>query len=228
MIKGFVITKIGDSVSETMAENCIQSGKNYGFDIEKFAGIYENFDQLIADENLFSNPEASKHLRHIGVFGCFLSHYFLWKKCIELNIPLAIFEYDAEIFNSLPINFLELFEDYLNLDYARHLYLNNNKGAYIDSQLKSEKIEIAKYNPPVPKGSGYKFMNRTHIRGAFGYVIKPSGAIKIIKGIKSEGIIPADVAPNLKYTKLYYTTPSVVRLNSLMVEKRKELSHTNK
>jgi glycosyl transferase family 25 len=39
------------------------------------------------------------HNTHItsGEVGCFISHYILWKKCIELDEPIIIFEDDGVI-----------------------------------------------------------------------------------------------------------------------------------
>lgn len=39
-----------------------------------------------------------------GEVGCFLSHYFLWKKCIEKNEPIIIFEDDVLVKKEIPFN----------------------------------------------------------------------------------------------------------------------------
>jgi GR25 family glycosyltransferase involved in LPS biosynthesis len=227
MIKGFVITKIGDSISEEMADNCISSGVTKGFNIEKFAGIYKNIEELLQKENLFPNPQAHKKLKNKGIFGCFLSHYTLWNRCVELDHPIAIFEYDAEIINTLSENILDLFDDYLNLDYSRHLYLKD-KEIYVSSLIQSDNIKISKLNRDnkTADSNSFKFMNRNHIKGAFGYILKPAGAKKLINGIKQDGVIPADIALNLHYLNVNYTEPSVARLNSTMLNDLTGLSHT--
>jgi GR25 family glycosyltransferase involved in LPS biosynthesis len=225
-MKGFVIVKKNDVLSNKMADECILSGKDNGIIIQKFYGIYDDiFDQLTA-EKLFVNPEALKKVTTPGVIGCFLSHYFLWKKCIEINEPIAIFEYDALVINRIDESLLTKFDDYLNLDYARHLYLKNIE--VYESHLKTnvDNIFIKVLEPDV-RGIGYKFMNRNHIKGAFGYIIKPSGAEKIIFSVKRDGIVPADVALNLSYTNVSYTEPSVVRLHPDMLRNKAKLSHTS-
>ena len=40
------------------------------------------------------DPLLNTHLTH-GEVGCFLSHYYLWIKCLELNEPIIILEDDA-------------------------------------------------------------------------------------------------------------------------------------
>ncbi len=42
-------------------------------------------------------------------FGCYLSHYFLWKECVKLNQPVVILEDDA----MLESNFMQALEDCL-------------------------------------------------------------------------------------------------------------------
>ena len=49
---------------------------------------------------------------------------------------------------------------------------------------------------------------------------------KIIEGLLSDGAIPADMAPNSKYVNMYYTTHTVVRVNSRMTQQMAKLSHT--
>ena len=51
-----------------------------------------------------------------GVFGCFLSHYYLWKQCVEDNVPYLILEHDGYFLRPLPKDILEKFEDVLKLD----------------------------------------------------------------------------------------------------------------
>lgn len=228
MIHGFVITKEGDTVSEEMANNCISSGKSHGFEIEKFFGIYDNIDNLFLENKLFVNPAGAKKVQTIGVKGCFLSHYFLWKQCIERNTSIAIFEYDALIINSVPDNVLDMFEDYLNLDYARHLHLKD-LDVYRSKLIKSDNITIQRLQEDTHSDpSSFKYINRNHIKGAFGYILKPSGAQKLLNAAHHNGMLPADVLINLKYLKMFYTTPSIVQLNENMLSNLTTLSHTKR
>lgn len=230
MITSFVITKKEDPMSERMADNCIQSGKLYNLEIEKFYGIYGNdIDDVIAQENLFLNPRASKKIRTKGIIGCLLSHYSLWKKCAELNIPIAVFEYDAMVINHFPEDILTKFDDYLNLDFSRHENLKNIE-LYESTLISSNNISIMKLaaNSSYSPDAGFKYMNQNHIKGAFGYIIKPHAAAKLVLGIQTDGIIPADIAPNLKYINLHYTVPSIARLNPEMLKNRLKISHTKR
>ncbi|RKV49555.1 glycosyltransferase family 25 protein [Helicobacter pylori] len=50
-------------------------------------------------------------------FGCYLSHYFLWKECVKLNQPIVILEDDV----ALESNFMQALEDCLKspFDFVR-------------------------------------------------------------------------------------------------------------
>ncbi len=223
-MKSFVIYKEGDAFSTELANECIESAKQFNIVVEKFSGIYENIDDLIISEKLFLNPLAHDRVSKMGVKGCFLSHYFLWKQCVIDNVPFLIFEYDALMINKLPENVLELFVDCLNLDFSRHKLLKN-KLEY-ESSLVKEPIKIFPLLETPSSQDNFKYLNRNHIKGAFGYIIKPDGAKKLLSGLQSEGILPADIALNLKYLQLNYTAPSVVRLNPKMLYNLAKLSHT--
>lgn len=223
-MKGFVITKENDPVAEQLANDCILSGQENGILIEKFFGHYNDLTDIMNKEKLFLNPQALKKIRP-GVIGCFLSHFSLWKKCVELNEPILICEYDAVIINSIDDVLLNNFTDYLNLDYARHLYLKDID-VYESNLFPNHSPVTVKSLELNDSGTGYKFMNRNHIKGAFGYVITPSGARKVISSTLKDGIVPADVALNLLYLNVSYTEPSLVRLNPIMLQNRLKLSHT--
>jgi GR25 family glycosyltransferase involved in LPS biosynthesis len=224
-MKSFVIYKEGDVFSTELANDCIESAKNFGITVEKYSGIYSNIDQKFEEENLFVNMACNGRIDKLGVKGCLLSHFYLWKLCIKLNEPLFIFEHDALMINPLPNNVLNLFEDYLNLDYNRKIYRKNLKGYHEElSNLKMIQIDVVKMD--INAGAGFKFINRNHIVGAHGYIIKPEGAKKIIEGRLSDGAIPADMAPNSKYVNMYHTTHTVVRVNPKMIQQMAKLSHT--
>jgi GR25 family glycosyltransferase involved in LPS biosynthesis len=227
MINGYVITKKDDLVSESMADTCIETGLQNNFLISKFYGFYEDLEQHLKNNNLFFNPEGIKKIKTPGVTGCFLSHFALWNKCIIEDKPMAIFEYDAVIINKISDDIIHQFEDYLNLDFARHLYLED-KDVYKSKLIKSTSIKVRalEENLTTTNKNSYKYMNKNHIKGAYGYILKPAGAKKVVAGVLQHGLVPADVAINLRYMKLFYTEPSVVRLNPIMLENLKKLSHT--
>ena len=234
MIDFYCIHKKDDKDSQEPLNDAINSGKKFGINVIPYAGIYSNIDDIISRENLFVNSAGSHKVtrRGKGVLGCFLSHYFLWKKCIEQNTPIGVLEYDAIFIKELPKNILDKFDDYLNLDYTRHTHLGlSTSGVEYLKQIDLEKnniievksLEESKRSPR----HHFKYINNNHIKGAFGYIIKPVGAKKLIDATVTHGILPADVQPNLLYCDIKYTTPSIVMLNPKGISTRFGASHTN-
>ncbi len=224
-MKSFVIYKEGDVFSTELANECIISAKNFDITVEKYPGVYNDIENKFIQEKLFVNADCNGRIDKLGVKGCLLSHWYLWKLCIEIDQPLFIFEHDALMINPLPDNVLNLFEDYLNLDYNRKIYRKNLKGYHEElSNLKVGQIDVIEME--IKSGAGFKFINRNHIVGAHGYIIKPEGAKKIINGLLTDGAIPADMAPNSKYVNMHHATQTVVRVNPKMTEQMAKLSHT--
>lgn len=234
MIDFYCIHKHGDADSQSPLNDAIDSGKQFGINVIPYAGVYSNIDNIIAKEKLIINPAGAHKItrRGKGVLGCFLSHYFLWHKALELNQPMGVLEYDAIFIKPLPINILEKFDDYLNLDYTRHTHLtiHSNGDEYLHQidleQNSTLEIKDLQENDKSKKHM-FKYINNNHIKGAFGYIIKPQGAKKLIDATKTYGILPADVQPNLMYCDVKYTSPSIVMLNPKGLLNRFGGSHTN-
>jgi len=234
MIDFYCIHKQSDEATQEPLNDAIRSGKQYNINVIPYHGVYENIDSIIEKEKLFVNQAGAHKVtrRGKGVLGCFLSHYFLWKMSAERNIPVGVLEYDAIFIKMLPVNILDLFDDYLNLDYTRHTHLGlSSKGHEYTAQIELEKnnpviVNSLDENKPELKHH-FKYINNNHIKGAFGYIIKPSGAKKLIEATKKYGILPADIQPNLLYCNMNYTTPSIVMLNPKGISNRFGASHTN-
>lgn len=126
-----------------------------------------------------------KKLLRPGVIGCFYSHYTLWKKCLELNEPIFIFEDDV-IFerNYIPVVWDEIIllctgkEAYKHPYYSKFLYR--------------------------PEGTPMAIpLRNTSMPGAVGYGITPKGAEKLVREY-SVDMLPADTAMNRFVVKLEF------------------------
>jgi GR25 family glycosyltransferase involved in LPS biosynthesis len=115
-MKSFVIILKDHEKSEAFGQVALSSGIRHGWILERFDAIDGRKYQLI-DYNL-KHPTSPKKVKRFferpGVVGCFLSHYTLWKKCVELNQPIGIFEQDVIFQQALPLNLN--FTDILRLD----------------------------------------------------------------------------------------------------------------
>jgi len=119
-LKNFIICLTDYPKSMGPAQAALHSGQHHGWDIALFPGVDgSNIDvaQLIEHWGIQINSSNRKCQQQMhdrpGVRGCFLSHWLLWKHCVELDATIGIFEHDVEFLKE-PIN-LPLFQDVLKL-----------------------------------------------------------------------------------------------------------------
>ena len=106
-MKSYIIYLPQFETSTQWANHALATGLDHGWDVELFAGI----DGRTVDGDLWNttgiainqtNAKCRVMMERPGVRGCFLSHYTLWKRCIELNEPIGIFEHDIEFCKPAP------------------------------------------------------------------------------------------------------------------------------
>ena len=99
-MKSFVIYLPGHKKTEEHLPTLVESATKHHWDIELFPGFdgrSHRFPYKI-DQRY---PKGADQFTRAGVRGCFMSHYALWKKCLELKEPIGIFESDI-IFRKSP------------------------------------------------------------------------------------------------------------------------------
>jgi GR25 family glycosyltransferase involved in LPS biosynthesis len=228
MLDFYCIYKQHNDNCKLLLTKCIESAREFNYNVIPYPGIYgDEIDSLAAKENILVCKDLQHKVKSKGVIGCFLSHYLLWKKCVDLNIPIGVLEYDAAFLNALPNNILDSFEDYCSLDINRHLYFKKGKDLYSSKLNKTNNITVKSLKEylPTKQNTLFEYVNNNHISGAHGYIIKPTGAKKLINFTKMYGMMPADIHINLKSCKMYYTSESIVHLHSDTSFKAK-FSHT--
>lgn len=82
--------------SSTAINDCIFSLERYGW---TYTVVAATPGATVTDSTWRSigiQPStAGKMLKRPGAQGCWISHYLLWRKCIELDQPVVILEHDA-------------------------------------------------------------------------------------------------------------------------------------
>lgn len=206
MLKAFIIRKPNDELSERLSDECVASAKQFGVSAEKFDGVYANHDEIIKSKKLFFFEKMKEHRKtNPGIKGCFLSHFLLWEKCLELNEPILIFEHDALMIRPLPHNFLNLFTHHCVLDYAVH-YPNYEEIITTETTLK-----VTAY-PKLDAGKiGFSRLNATHKKGSHAHAVTPLGAKTIIESIRKFGMLPSDLCVNQYYTSYITIDPLIAR-----------------
>lgn len=89
---------------------------------------------ISAQKGVFGKRDYHEELNGKGSVGCYLSHFTLWKKCIELNEPILIMEDDIDFAN----NFMEKLE-------IVHTYLPQKGLTLFNYQFNTKPEKINKY-----------------------------------------------------------------------------------
>jgi GR25 family glycosyltransferase involved in LPS biosynthesis len=100
-MKTYVITIKGMEPSEAASQKCITTGAEHNVDVTLF-DAYTPKDKpfdifVLCGGKLFKDSHNSQ-----AALGCMLSHYMLWKKCVEINEVTLITEHDAIFVSEVP------------------------------------------------------------------------------------------------------------------------------
>lgn len=184
-MKNYVITIMDNEQSVKVADRCIESGKKFGLSIEKFKAFTpdDNPEKLLLNYGISPNGFKEKYSRFERCMAAFLSHFSLWKKCLEENEPYIIFEHDAIIVNNIPTVF-------------RNIAVSLGKPSY------------GKYQNPNFLGEG-PLTSKKYFPGAHAYYITPGAALCFINKAR-EKAGPTDVflhTDNFPFLSEYYPWP---------------------
>lgn len=213
-MKSFIIRLKDNSLSSSIANECVTQAKKFNLDIDYFDAFDGNAaTNYLEKEKIFQYPKKLKHATG-GVKGCFASHYFLWNLCVVENVPLLILEHDAFMIRPLPANILENFQDVCKLDSC------NPFSDMYDSQVSEDfGNNVIDYD----LSWGYKKKAAPYggyFRGAWSYIIKPHAADIIIRQVKNNGWVPADKQFGESILKLQCTQSTIFRIH-------KKYNHSN-
>jgi glycosyl transferase family 25 len=202
-MKAFIIRLDGNSLSEQLADDVFKSALDVNLEPEFFSAINRtNVDEFLDFHNI--TVAKDKKMREPGTRGCFASHYSLWLKTIELNEPIVILEHDAILLRPVD-RILRLTIDVCHLDPYNPYSSSYNNDVSIDNG-----IGIQDYDQTRDKA---KRITGRYFRGAYGYILKPKGAQKLVDFVKEWGAFTADrtICENAVY--LQCSVSSHVRLH---------------
>lgn len=222
-MKAYVITIAGHEYSESSARRCINSAQEYGVVVEIFPAVTpDTVERLMLQEKLVWGwadnntrkavcpissleqfPYTSKNL--LVKMSCSMSHYLLWKRCIELNEPILILEHDAVFVNSFP-----------DIEFNGAIQINDPRGGGYKGKPHSESMvqrgttgthPLTRKRPAdsaIPDG----------FSGNSAYIIKPWAAEQFIEAYKKYGVWPNDATICLQlfpWLEEYYPFVTVVK-----------------
>lgn len=149
--------------------------------------LYAEFKQKYHYKIIERQPVGLEHIGKLsrpGVVGCFYSHYALWKKCVDLNEPIMIFEDDVKFYRGWkPVSWIGV------------LILSLGKSSFM---TEPQKTYLEKPRGPAQARPWKNFS----MPGASGYAITPEAAQGLIKFYRPYWY-PADNAINQFVTPIY-------------------------
>ena len=218
----YKIIRLKDNpISEKYATDCVEQAAKLGINVEYFDAINGlEYQSHLAKLNI--HPKYKFKKGRAGVYGCFLSHYYLWEACAKKNVAFCILEHDGYFVRPLPENILDQFKDVLKLD-----NLDPFSKLYNDALIEQSSLDISitKYNNATAK---FLHKNETgnYMRGAYGYIIKPHAAARLLHWIKKNGFVPADNQLGDAIVDIQVTVPTFVRLHPDYYNRISELTLT--
>ena len=213
-MKSFHIVLPGHKLGETLGAKNIEIARSFGLDAHMHPGVKvtDTFDKEFLKYNI--DKIASVEMRLKGQQGCFLAHFQLWKKCLELKEPIVICEHDGVFVRSLTNDILN-FNHVLRLEPFKHW-----KDDYEDKVNNSLNKNIIIETIPTEFD--------THYVGYYGYIIKPQGAKRLIKRAQRKGVKSVDRFIENSIVDIKSVSASVVRLDKEYIGRVRELSTTNR
>ena len=221
-MKSFAIVVEGNKISESGYQELKESYDKYGYEDELQihpaiptdkvvgycggTGLVWNYPWVGSHVDLKTGliksayPTEDKNKR----ISCFLSHWYLWHKCKNLDEMIMIFEHDSRIIKKLPAD--STFQK-SNFDI---IGINDPSMATRKSKLYHDMIlKNTEFFQPVPRVDEFNIPQG--LAGNSAYVIKPAGAIKMIDLAQEHGMWPNDalmcyqLIETLGVTRNFYT-----------------------
>jgi len=201
-MKNFIICLSKIPASLKTATDLKSQLEAFDEDVELFEGTYGNDAVKImegegrthhpwgikgpASAKTVEDPDWDQHKKAkadtAGVKGCFYSHYNLWKKCVEINKPIVIWEDDIVLKRKyVPVEWEDVLVIALGHPTKSQGYLNY-------------------YSDPVgtPEAVHYR---QSSMPGCCGYAIKPHAAKKLVETYEKT-YLPADNAINQHHVRI--------------------------
>lgn len=196
-MKAFVITIMDNEKSVEVAERCIESGRRFGNVIEKYKATTPKDDlvSLYESEGLSMSGHQEKYSRPENCSAAFFSHYSLWKKCVELNETVTIFEHDAVLENAIP---KVPFKFVMNIGHPSY----------------------GKFNTPSMFGVN-RLSSKRYFPGAHAYMVNPEGAKRLINQSKNQAL-PTDLfmhVDRMPWLQEYYPWVAVAKDSFTTIQK---------
>lgn len=173
-MKAYVITILDHPKSVQSADRCIKSAAKNGLEVHKWQAYTpkDNPIEILESKGIDPSNFQEVYSRWLNCAAAFCSHFSLWEECVARNEKIVIFEHDAVIHGSIPVDI------------------------HFNKVMTFSEPSYGKYNTPQNFGVN-ALTQKKYFGGAHGYIVKPAGAKELIEHAKKEAK-PTDVYLNVE------------------------------
>lgn len=208
-MKSFIVYVKNHEKSEAYMKSCLVSCENMGFEAEPFEGVIpttlEDYKDLMYPEipNGRATSFKDNNLKTYNTKrSCFTNHVRIWKKCIELNLPVAFIEQDSyciKAWDNRPFEELLI----LNIESAfKQTVFSHVRGK------PNPLIGTNDYNnSPLIYNKINHFYGSLMIPGTAAYAVTPKGAKRLLSNLETHGWDQSDFFINTKNVRIQYAYP---------------------
>jgi len=188
-------------------DQCLESCNSNNFNAEPFQGVtpetlndWDHYPEILNGRATSFKKEGKR--TYETKKSCFLNHVRVWKKCIELNEPVAFIEQDATCIR--PWN-NTVFQDVLIMNCESAF-----KQPVFDHVRNKPKLNFGQgvYNSsPLVYNKDNQFKGSLMIPGTASYAVTPNGAKRLLTKLEKLGWDQSDYFINTYNVTLEYITP---------------------
>lgn len=172
-MRAHVIALMNVPESVQYAQRAVQSALDFGLDPVMEPGVWrEEAEARMRSEGIGLAKWDCSYSRLDAVIGCFLAHYYIWRKIAD-GEPAIIMEHDAVVIAPIP----ELAGDIVSIG----------------------KPSFGLIRQAPKHGEQRLFSTGDKLPGAHGYYVTPAGARRLVDTAHSRGLLPADKFINPKW-----------------------------
>lgn len=206
-MKAFVIYVKGHVESQKYALEALSSCNKNGFKAELLEGVTPNTIDQYEQYPEIENGRATSFKKgntktYLTKKSCFTNHVRVWKKCIELNEPVAFIEQDA---------YCVLAWDDTQFDEVLILNIDSafKQPVFDDIRVKpSFGLGKAMYNnSPLVYNKENAWLGSLMIPGTAAYAVTPKAAKKLLTALEKYGWDQSDYFINSHNVKMEYKMP---------------------
>lgn len=198
-MKSFCVYTPSARKSNELSLRTLNTAKKFGIEITRVESVNpSNLEERVRQEGLFLKYTPVKTMKTdfkektapIGRICNGVTHYMLYRKCVEMDEPILIVEHDAYFVGTPPSE--GIYDGVIQISSHTNYQMNAEK---MKNCVRAQKMRIHsshEYDSSWDQNTGVIRHPLTGTNGTSGYIIGPDAALKMMNYIKNDGVAFAD------------------------------------